>query len=189
VRLQLPGAVSRLGGRVKLSTVIVSAASALLAILAVVVLTSGVSAKSGQQPAQPFSLGELGHPGAQVSLAGYAGRPVIVNFFASWCGPCRQETPLLAEFYRSHRGQVAVLGIDDNDRTNKALAFLQEHGADYPVGFDPQASVATLYGVAELPQTFFLNAKHQIVRHVFGDLTARELDSWAANQSHQSRSS
>jgi cytochrome c biogenesis protein CcmG, thiol:disulfide interchange protein DsbE len=191
VRVQLPEAVGRrLGGRVKPSTLVVAVASVLLAILAVVVLTSGTSAGSSQlKPAQPFSLGELGHPNTQVSLAGYAGRPVIVNFFASWCGPCQQETPLLAQFYRSHHGQLAVLGIDDNDKTAKALAFLAEHGADYPVGFDPQASVATLYGVAALPQTFFLNAKHQVIRHVYGRLTARELDSWAAGQSHQSGAS
>jgi cytochrome c biogenesis protein CcmG/thiol:disulfide interchange protein DsbE len=170
--------------QLKPSTIIVAVASVLLAVLAVGVLTSGTSSGSGQpQPAQPFSLGELGHPSTQVSLSGFAGRPVIVNFFASWCGPCQEETPLLASFYRSHHGQLAVLGIDDNDRTSKALAFLHEKGASYPVAFDPQASVATLYGVLELPQTFFLNAKHQIVRHIIGRVTANELDSWATGQS------
>lgn len=170
------------GRRVKPSTVIVAVASVLLAVLAVGVLTSGVSAGSKQlKPAQPFSLGELGHPDSAVSLAGYAGRPMIVNFFASWCGPCKQETPLLAQFYRSHHGKVVVVGIDDNDQTPKALAFLHEHGADYPVGADPQASIATLYGVAGLPATFFLNARHQIVRRVFGALTPKELDSWATS--------
>ena len=186
MRLQLPEAVARrLGSKIKPSTIIVTLASALLAIFAVVVLTSGTSSGSGQlRSAQPFSVGELGHPSTQISLSGYAGRPVIVNFFASWCGPCQEETPLLAGFYRSHHGQLAVLGIDANDKTGKALAFLHEKGAGYPVGFDPQASVATLYGVVALPQTFFLNSKHQIVRHVVGALTAHELDSWATGLSH-----
>jgi cytochrome c biogenesis protein CcmG/thiol:disulfide interchange protein DsbE len=184
VRLELPAVIG--GRRVKPAAIIVTVASILLAVFAVVVLTSSVSAGSKQlKPAQPFSLGELGHPDTQVSLAGFAGRPVIVNFFASWCPPCRAETPLLAGFYRAHHGQVAVLGIDDNDGTSKALAFLREHGADYPVGFDPSASVTTLYGVAGLPQTFFLNAKHQIVRHVLGVLTTSELDKWAASLAHQ----
>jgi cytochrome c biogenesis protein CcmG/thiol:disulfide interchange protein DsbE len=166
--------------QLKPSTIIVAVASVLFAVLAVVVLTSGTSSGSGQpQPAQPFSLGELGHPSTQISLSGYAGRPVIVNFFASWCGPCQEETPLLAGFYRSHHDQLAVLGIDANDKTGKALAFLHEKRAGYPVGFDPQASVATLYGVVALPQTFFLNAKHQIIRHVIGRVTAKELNSWA----------
>ncbi|HXS64495.1 MAG TPA: TlpA disulfide reductase family protein [Streptosporangiaceae bacterium] len=171
----------KLRGRFKPSTIVVAVASVFLAVFAVVVLTSGTSSGSGQlQPAQPFSLGQIGHPSTQVSLSGYAGRPVIVNFFASWCGPCQQETPLLAQFYRSHDGKVAVVGIDDNDHTSKALAFLHEKGAGYPVAVDPHASVATLYGVIALPQTFFLNAKHQIVHHVVGRVTARDLKSWAS---------
>jgi cytochrome c biogenesis protein CcmG/thiol:disulfide interchange protein DsbE len=178
----------KLRGRVKPSTIIVTVASVLLAAFAVVVLTSGISSGTGQlKSAQPFSLGELGHPSTQISLSGYAGRPVIVNFFASWCVPCKQETPLLAEFYRSHHGQVAVVGIDDADQASKALAFLHEHEAGYPVGSDPQSSISTLYGVLELPQTFFLNARHQIVRHVYGQLTAHELDSWAAGLTHHSK--
>jgi len=191
VRLQLPdGVARRLGGRVKPSTIIVTVASVLLAIFAVVVLTSGTSSGSAQlRSAQPFSLGELGHPSTQISLSGYAGRPVIVNFFASWCGPCKQETPLLAQFYRSHHGKVVVVGIDDNDQTSKALAFTRENRADYPIGVDPQASVATLYGVGGLPQTFFLNANHQIVRHIYGRLTAKELDSWATDLSYDTGSS
>lgn len=189
MRLQLPeavaGRVSVVRGRIRPSTIIVTVACVLLAIFAVVVLSSGTSSGANQrQSAQPFSLGELGHPGTQISLSGYAGKPVIVNFFASWCGPCQQETPLLAGFYRSHHGQLAVLGIDANDRSGKALAFLHEKGAGYPVAFDPQASVATLYGVVALPQTFFLNAKHQIVRHVVGAITARELTSWATGLGH-----
>ncbi len=172
----------KLRGRFKPSTIIVAAASVLLAIFAVAVLTSSTSSGTGQlQSAQPFSLGELGHPSTQVSLSGYAGKPVIVNFFASWCGPCQQETPMLARFYRSHHGQFAVVGIDDNDRVAKAIAFLHEKDAGYPVGVDPHASVATLYGVIALPQTFFLNAKHQIVHHVVGKVTAHELASWTSS--------
>jgi len=172
-------------GRVKPSTIIVAVASAMLAIFAVVVLTSGTSSGAGQlQPAQPFSVGELGHPSTQISLSGYAGKPVIVNFFASWCGPCQRETPLLAGFYRSHHGQLAVVGIDANDRSAKAIEFLREKRASYPVAFDPHASVATLYGVLDLPQTFFLNARHQIVRHIIGGVTARELASWATGLRH-----
>ena len=73
-----------------------------------------------------------------------------------------------------------VIGVDANDKSSAAAAFLRAHAVSYPVGFDRTASVAVSYGVAALPQTFFLNARHQIVRHIVGAVTARELYSWAA---------
>jgi cytochrome c biogenesis protein CcmG, thiol:disulfide interchange protein DsbE len=111
-----------------------------------------------------------------VSLASYAGRPVVVNFFASWCEPCQRETPLLARYYASQHGRVVVLGIDANDETAAALQFVRKAGVRYPVGFDPfPASVTTSYGVYALPQTFFLNAQHRIVAKVLGPVTQRLL--------------
>jgi thiol-disulfide isomerase/thioredoxin len=159
---------------------------AVIGVLTVAVADAGTGHGSHRQApkrpvaAQPFRLAELGRAGSQVSLAGYAGRPVIVNFFASWCTPCRHETPLLANFYAAHRGQVQVIGIDSNDTTAAALKFVQAEHVGYPVGADPfPAKTATSYGVLALPQTFFLNARHQIVRHIVGQVTARDLAAWA----------
>ena len=119
---------------------------------------------------------ELGHASTTVSLAAYAGRPVIVNFFASWCAPCRRETPMLAHFYASQHGRVVVLGIDANDETAAALRFTAKAGVGYPVGSDPFPSpVTTSYGVYALPQTFFLNAQHRIVFKVMGAVTSSKL--------------
>ena len=160
-------------------------AAALILLAVAIALTVGVSgggrAASPPPAAKPFSLAKLGQPGHQVSLAGLAGRPVIVNFFASWCEPCQRETPLLARFYAAHHGQVAVIGVDANDQRAAAQKFVRKMAVSYPVGVDPfPASTATSYGVLALPQTFFLNARHQIVRHVVGGLTERELSAWAA---------
>jgi cytochrome c biogenesis protein CcmG, thiol:disulfide interchange protein DsbE len=167
------------------STLLGCAAAVLLAAAAIGVLVSGGSAPAAAPVrARPFTLAMLGSSGRHVSLTQYAGRPVVVNFFASWCTPCQKETPLLAAFYRSHRGQVAIIGVDSNDLRNAALAFVRARGVSYPVGFDPSATVADSYGVQALPQTFFLNARHQIVRHVIGSLTSRELTSWAASLPH-----
>jgi cytochrome c biogenesis protein CcmG, thiol:disulfide interchange protein DsbE len=149
-----------------------------LAGIALATSASGAPGQAGPaaDPAGPtFSLPALAQSGPQVSLRGYQGRPLIVNFFASWCDPCRQETPLLATFYRTEHGQVAIVGLDENDVRANAASFTHRYGVGYPVGFDPAAIAATAYGVDGLPQTFFLNASHHIVDRVFGAVTLADL--------------
>jgi thiol-disulfide isomerase/thioredoxin len=156
------------------ATVLVVVAAAAV----IVSLASGQAKKTAGPPPQArnFSLAQLGHPGGKVTLAAYAGHPVIINFFASWCAPCQRETPLLARFYSSMHGRVTVLGIDSGDQRAAALAFLAKTGVRYPVGFDPlPATTTTSYGVYGLPQTFFLNAQHRIVSHILGPLTMKDL--------------
>ncbi len=136
---------------------------------------SGRSAKAANPVAPSFRLAALGHSG-QVSLSAYAGQPLIVNFFASWCGPCQQETPLLARFYRDEHGKVAVVGLDENDVMSNALSFARSKGVSYPIGWDPGLTAASAYGVGGLPQTFFLDAKHRIVNRVFGAVTLADLN-------------
>ncbi len=151
---------------------------ALVAAAFIVTLAAAPAKKAATPPplAKSFSIADLGHAGATVSLAAYAGRPVIVNFFASWCAPCQRETPMLAHFYASQHGRVIVLGIDANDETAAALRFIAKAGVGYPVGSDPFPSpVTTSYGVYALPQTFFLNAQHRIVFKVMGAVTSTEL--------------
>ena len=177
-------------GPLRPATVLVGAAGVLAAVVLGGLLTAGNSARHDPLPqARPFTLTRLGQPGKQLALASYTGEPVVVNFFASWCGPCKKETPLLAEFYRSHHGRILVVGVDANDQSSKALAFLRTRGVSYPVAFDPSAAVTVSYGVMALPQTFFLNAKHQIVSHIVGGLTAAELNSWAASLTHRNGTS
>ena len=142
---------------------------------------SGQAAKAADPVAPTFSFPALGHSGQRVSLGDYSGQPVIVNFFASWCTPCQRETPLLARFYAAHHGRVQVIGIDSNDTTAAALKFVAAKHVGYPVAADPfPAKTATSYGVLALPQTFFLNARHQIVAHIVGQVTAKDLAAWAA---------
>ena len=148
-------------------------------LVALALVASGPSAPAGAaaEPAAPaFSLPVLGHSGQKVALSDYAGRPLIVNFFASWCEPCQQETPLLARFYRTEHGKVAIVGLDENDAAGSAVSFTHKEGVGYPVGFDPEVIAASAYGVAGLPQTFFLNAKHRIVDRVFGAVTLADIN-------------
>ena len=135
----------------------------------------GQPARAAEVAAPAFSLPALGHSGQRVALSGYPGQPLIVNFFASWCEPCKKETPLLAAFYRAEKGKVALVGLDENDVIGNATSFTRADGVSYPVGWDPQFSAASAYGVSALPQTFFLNARHQIVDRVFGAVTVAQL--------------
>jgi thiol-disulfide isomerase/thioredoxin len=147
-----------------------------LAAIALAGAASGQPPRPAAAAAAAFSLPVLGHSGQRVSLDGYAGQPLIVNFFASWCEPCKKETPLLAKFYRAEKGKVALVGLDENDVLGNATSFTRANGVSYPVGFDAQLSAASAYGVSALPQTFFLDARHRIVDRIFGAVTLTELN-------------
>jgi thiol-disulfide isomerase/thioredoxin len=159
-------------------------ASAVIALcvagsLAAIAVASGGSSSGSGRAADPvaptFSFPALGHSSQRVSLGDYSGKPVIVNLFASWCVPCKQETPLLARFYRTEQAKVALVGLDENDVLGNAMSFTHSDGVSYPVGWDPQLSAADAYGVSALPQTFFLNSKHRIVDRIFGAVTLATL--------------
>ncbi len=165
-------------GRLIAGHKVISASVAVFAavVIAVSVVTTGTSSAARQYPAaHGFTLTSLANPDQQVSLSQYQGKPVIINFFASWCGPCQRETPLLASWYKQEGGHVAMVGLDENDSMTNALKFVQAKGVSYPVGFDPLTIVPSGYNVDGLPQTFFLNARHQIVDHVLGAVTAAQL--------------
>ncbi len=161
------------------------AVSAIIAVcVAGSLVTIGVVGSASGQAASPvapvaapaFSLPLLGdESGRQVALSKYRGQPLIVNFFASWCEPCKTETPLLATFYRTDKGKVALVGLDENDTLGNATSFTRADGVSYPVGWDPHFAVASAFGVNALPQTFFLNARHQIVDRIFGPVTLASL--------------
>ena len=163
-----------------------AALTAVVVGIVVIVALSFTRAGAGQQhtpatPAKNFSLEALGHPGRQISLNALAGQPVIVNFFASWCTPCRKETPLLAQFFRARHGRVAVIGIDVSDQAAAALAFVHRSGVTYPVATEPASDrTVVAYGLPGLPATFFLDARHRIVKRVYGAVSQAELTSGTA---------
>ncbi len=160
-----------------ISTVTAVFAAAVIAVSLATTGSGASTAKAGPSApaAHAFSLTELGKPRQKVSLSQYPGQPVIVNFWASWCEPCQKETPLLASWYKQQNGRVVLLGVDENDTAANALKFAVAKGVSYPIGFDPNVTVALAYGINALPQTFFLNAEHRIVYHVAGAVTPAEL--------------
>ena len=161
--------------RVLVPSVIALAVIVALAVTGAIVGTGSATPHSLGK-AKNFSLSVLGHPGQQISLQSMAGRPVIVNFFASWCEPCQRETPLIARFYRDDGGRPAILGVDVNDSAAKAMNFVHKSGVTYPVVIDPMPMTAAIaYNLPGLPATFFLNARHIIVKRVYGPVTQAEL--------------
>lgn len=162
----------------------IAAATAGLVALSLVSVLGSANGATGKPPpptpAKSLTLTALGRSGAQVSLAQYQGRGLLVNFFASWCVPCKKETPLLARFYKAQHGRVAIIGVDVNDGASSAEKFTRSAAVAYPIGTDPAGLNATRWGVVAIPQTFFLNADHLVVKRVFGAVTQADLNSGLA---------
>ncbi len=111
-------------------------------------------------------------------------RPVVLNFFASWCIPCQQETPLLARTAHAEQAtgsDVQFVGVDVADPQASAVAFVKKSGLTYPIGTDAEVRVTSgLYGLNGEPNTFFVNASGTVIGHMIGALDQSELDGWLA---------
>jgi cytochrome c biogenesis protein CcmG/thiol:disulfide interchange protein DsbE len=137
-----------------------------------------LSAKVGL-PAPDFTLKTL--DGKSVSLSDYRGTPVVLNFWASWCTPCRKEFPLLRDTVAARHGEFAIVGINTQDYIESdGRKFARDQHADWPNGFDESEGVRRGYGVTGLPETFFIDAKGVIRSHVILGLTKPVLDAQLA---------
>ena len=143
--------------------------AAFIAVLAVVgLLGFGLLSKGGANIAvgDPAPSGELprldGH--GTGSLADYRGRWVLVNFWASWCLPCRDESPTLQTFYRRYRSRgFTVLGVDTRDLSGDGRSFVEHYGLTYPELRDGNGNSAHDYGTSRVPENFLVNPKGRLV--------------------------
>ncbi len=120
------------------------------------------------EPAPDFSLPRLGG-GEDVDLASLRGQVVVVNFWASWCEPCKQEHPALRAAWDRYRDRgVVMVGIDFEDTARDALAFAEANGGDWPLLADPGSRTAIAYGVFGVPETFVVAGDGTIVAKTVG---------------------
>lgn len=136
-----------------------------LALIVVEIATAGGNGGSGER-AYPLPTRVL--QGPRVTLAELKGKPALINFWASWCEPCRQEAPELARLSRSLGGRAAVVGIDYTDREDHARSFLRQYGWKFPVLADPDGAYGGHYSFSGLPTTIVLDSAGRVTATLRG---------------------
>jgi DsbE subfamily thiol:disulfide oxidoreductase len=145
-------------------------------VLVVAVLALALSTTQHTQPTRPApALPTEVLQGPRVSVTSLKGKPTLVNFWASWCGPCRREAPALAAAQKQLAGNAQIVGVDWGDNAHNARSFIRSHGWRYPVVRDASDAVGTRYGIEGLPTTFVLDGKGRIVGKLIGPQSAAQL--------------
>ncbi len=149
----------------------------IVALLGAALLVGGTGASPTAIGSRPpdFSLVDL--DGNPIRLADLRGRPVIVNFWASWCVACVEEFPLLREAAERHADDgLVIVGIVYRDRSEAAREFMERNGATWPAAMDPDGRVAEAYAVVGPPETFFIGRDGTVVARQLGQFSAASLN-------------
>ncbi len=130
-----------------------------------------------QKPAPGFDLTLL--EGGEFSLEEMKGRPVIINFWSSWCAPCVAEAPVLERTWREHQGQgVQFVGVQIQDTEDAGREFIRQFDITYPTGLDSNGAITIDYGVVGIPVTFFVNRDGIVEGRFVGAIGEGQLIEW-----------
>ena len=110
--------------------------------------------------------------GNEVTLAEFFGKPIILNFWASWCGPCKMEMPEIQNFYEKYGENIHFLAVSVDDSVDTAKAFIETEGYTFPVYFDTTSMGAYTYGASSIPLTFFIDAEGNLTAYYMGAMSA-----------------
>lgn len=141
---------------------------------------SGTDNTSSTAAAPDFTIDTL--TGETISLSDFKGKPVVVNFAASWCGPCEYEAPVLAAAYEKYKDQVVFIGIAVKDNESSQKAFAEKHGLTFPIGMDPAGNIGYQYqkagkvSISAIPMTFFIDKEGNIATYWVGPLTESNIE-------------
>ena len=118
--------------------------------------------------------------GNEVNLTDFFGKPIIINFWASWCGPCKMEMPDFNEAYETYKDEIQFLMVNMTDGSRETIevasSFIAESGYTFPVYYDTDYSAAITYSVSSLPTSYFLNAEGELVTYARGAIDGATLE-------------
>lgn len=147
------------------------------AATATLAATAMLAATPTATPAPPLDFTVQNLAGDPIHLSDYRGQVALVNFWATWCAPCKEEMPILDAYYQDHHESgFVLLGINVSDRPNEAAAFFDEAGYTFPILFDPPGNVLIEMGLRGLPSSIVVNAEGHRVKTWIGPLTREMLD-------------
>ena len=109
--------------------------------------------------------------GNEVTLASFFGKPIVLNFWASWCGPCKMEMPEIQKFYDKYGQQIHFLLVSVDDSLDAAKTFISDSGYTFPVYFDTTSVGAYTYGASSIPLTFFIDAEGNLTAYYMGAMS------------------
>lgn len=129
------------------------------------------------QAAKDFTVIDV--EGKEVSLSDFKGKPVVVNFWASWCPPCKEEMPYYNEVYKELGDEVVFMMVDlvdgSRETVDTAKAFIKDNGYEFPVYFDTDQDAAIAYGIYSIPTSIFIDADGKVVKSITGSMTKADL--------------